>query len=192
MHRKIRQSKQRSCSQSCRASLVPSPLVTKRSSILWAQELGFCENTVWSSVAFSADSASIRKKGSVVSQQQNISTSNIQQGDSQFTTVRTLLIQGCQKYCAIHAAPLSPPEQLVWDKYRQPGMETQNGSAPGETQEPVMIWRPELKSWYCSGPSSICVVGYTIRANPLLLQFLDTIVCTPKIHSFLPFQLSQI
>jgi len=53
----------------------------ERSSVLWAQELGVCENIVWSSVAFNADSASIRMKGIVVSQQQNISASNMLRGD---------------------------------------------------------------------------------------------------------------
>lgn len=53
----------------------------ERSSGLFAQELGFCESIVWSSVAFNADSASIRMKGNVVSQPQNISASNIPQQD---------------------------------------------------------------------------------------------------------------
>lgn len=72
----------------------------EQSSVLWAQELGFCENIVWSSVAFNADSASIRKKGIIVSQQQNISATCHKGVNSQFTTVCTSLIQGCQSIVA--------------------------------------------------------------------------------------------
>lgn len=100
----------------------------EQSSVLWAQVLGFCENIVWSSVAFNADSASIRMKGNVVSRQQNISASNMPQGDwfsvhhSVYLTNSRLPKYCCQKYCAIRAAPLSLLEHLIWDKCGQPGM----------------------------------------------------------------------
>lgn len=114
------------------------------SSILWAQKLGFCENIIWSSVAFNADSASIRMKGVVVLQQQNISASNIPQEDwlsvhhSMYFTNSRLTKYCCQKYWAIHAAPQSPLEHHNWDKCWQPRMRIWKDSTPDETQECVV------------------------------------------------------
>lgn len=125
-------SQQRSYSQSGRANVVPSMLVTgtegSGAASFELKELGFCGNIIWSSLAFNADSASIRMKEIIVSQQQNISTSNMRQGDWFSVHHSTYLANSrlpkcrCQKYCAICAAPLSPLEDLIWDKCRQPRM----------------------------------------------------------------------
>lgn len=205
MHRKIRQEPAKELLTELQGELGAIPAGHQhrrerkmRSSILWAQELGFCENIVWSSVAFNADSDSIRWKEWSCHSSKTFQQATCRKGiDSQFTTVRTSLIQGCQSIVAKNTGQSMQLPWVHWSILFEVNADNKEWEYKRQhtrwNSRVCRKWRSAVNnSSHCYGPLRICFIKHTERADPLLLQFMDTIVCTLKTCYFLPFQLSEI